>query len=65
MTASTLVGTAIASGTRRQIEITGLDVTPSMDPDLYPLQRKRDVFLAYYWEDMARNDADGPTSDIE
>ncbi len=48
-----------------RIDVTGLSVPANADPsDHYGLQR-RSVFTAFYWEDRARDDADGPDTGIQ
>ncbi|NOY25844.1 MAG: hypothetical protein GXP62_08210 [Oligoflexia bacterium] len=37
----------------------------NLDPDDYYGQQKRAVYTAFYWEDRARDDADGPDTGIQ
>jgi len=50
---------------RWRIDITGLSIPADLDPDDYYGQQKRAVYTAFYWEDRARDDADGPDTGIQ
>ncbi len=55
----------VVGGQTWTLHLTGLDVPASNDSDYFHLQAKRKVFVAVYWEDTDRDDADGPDSSIE
>ncbi|MCK6502566.1 S8/S53 family peptidase [Myxococcota bacterium] len=58
------LGSVVADRTWR-LDVTGLDIPSNLDPNDHYGQQKRDVFIAFYWEDRARDDVDGPDSGIQ
>ncbi len=42
------------------VRVQGLSIPASVDPDYWYNQQRRLVHIAYYWEDRARDDNDGP-----
>ncbi len=42
------------------VRVKGLNIPASVDPDYFHNKQKRGMYLAFYWEDRARNDASGP-----
>ena len=55
----------VVSGRSWVLRLEGLDVPPSFDTNYYYLQERRRVFCTVMWEDLDRDDADGPSSAIE
>ena len=54
-----------ASGGVWELRINGLNVTASNELDYYPSEQKRTIYVAVYWEDLSRDDANGPNSSIQ
>ncbi len=52
-------------GNKWHIDVTGLDIPSNADPSDHYGEQKRDVFVAFYWEDRDRDDADGPDTGIQ
>ncbi len=55
----------VLGGQTWEVTVTGLSVPASTDADYYYGQQKRQMFLAFFYEDRDRDDADGPSADIE
>ena len=45
--------------------MTGVSIPANLDPNDYFGQQKRAVYIAFYWEDRDRDDADGPDTGIQ
>ena len=55
----------VLGGETWEVTVTGLNIPASTDADYYHGQQKRQMFLAFFYEDRDRDDGDGPSSDIE
>jgi hypothetical protein len=55
----------VTGGKTWWLELRGFDVPPSADTNYHFGLDERMVHVAVYWEDEARDDADGPTADIQ
>jgi len=55
----------IIQGHSWTIRLSGDDVPVSLDSNYRYLEDERKVYVAVYWEDGDRDDADGPSSDID
>jgi hypothetical protein len=55
----------VTGGKTWWLELSGFDVPPSDDTNYHHGLDERMVHVAVYWEDEARDDADGPTADIQ
>jgi hypothetical protein len=55
----------VTGGKKWWLKLSGIDVPASADTNYRFGLDERMVHVAVYWEDEARNDADGPTADIQ
>ena len=55
----------VTGGETWAVHLTGLVVPDSFDSNYHHLQDERVVYVSLYWEDMDRDDADGPATGIE
>lgn len=56
---------SVAQEKRWRLDVTGVNVPVNLGPDVHFGEQERSVFIALYWEDLARDDADGPDSSIQ
>ena len=57
-------GTVGLGGYEWEVQVTGVNVPTSVDPDYFYGQQKRQMHMVVFWEDRDRDDADGPDSTI-
>jgi hypothetical protein len=48
-----------------ELRINGLAVTASNELDYHHSEQRRTIYTAVYWEDLSRDDANGPSSSIQ